>query len=187
MQLNSEHLYLFVFCNYCHLQAEESAEQLSEELLDDLWRVAWTVRTDRQLQDMGQDRLQAPTLESMLLRMEEIQVRGTHQWKVTMELERSLVTGLVFIMSCYDSCGLRLHTDAFSRLDYTVQFVWQRSLSVGCCVYRIWFSVCLWQRDQEEVRRRFASIAYSDPLYLKQPGPAGKKKKKKPKTDNFCT
>ncbi|XP_006810365.1 protein moonraker-like [Neolamprologus brichardi] len=29
------------------------------------------------------------------------------------------------------------------------------------------------QRDQEEVRRRFASITYSDPLYLKQPGPAG--------------
>lgn len=130
---------------------------------------------------MGQERLQAPTLESMLLRMEEIQVRGTHQWKVTMELERSLVTGLVFIMSCYDSCGLRLHTDAFSRLDYTVQFVWQGSLSVGCCVYRIWFSVCLWQRDQEEVRRRFASITYSDPLYLKQPGPAGKKKRRSQK------
>ncbi|XP_013767912.1 protein moonraker isoform X1 [Pundamilia nyererei] len=86
-------------------RAEESAEQLSEELLDDLledtaW-VAWTVRTDRQLQGMAQDMLQAPTLESMLLRMEEI------------------------------------------------------------------------QRDQEEVRRRFASITYSDPLYLKQPGPAG--------------
>lgn len=87
MQLNSEHLNflvcLFVFCNYCHLQAEESAEQLSEELLDDLLedtaRVAWTVRTDRQLQDVAQDRLQAPTLESMLLRMEEIQVRETHQ------------------------------------------------------------------------------------------------------------
>lgn len=84
MQLNSEHLYFFFFfCNYCHLQAEESAEQLSEELLDDLledtaW-VAWTVRTDRQLQGMAQDMLQAPTLESMLLRMEEIQVRGTHQ------------------------------------------------------------------------------------------------------------
>lgn len=140
-------LVFIFFCNYCHLQAEESAEQLSEELLDDLLedtaRVAWTVRTDRQLQGMAQDMLQAPTLESMLLRMEEIQVRGTHQWKVTMEFERSLVTGLVFIMSCYDSCGLRLTTDAFSRLDYTVQFVWQGSLSVGCCVYRIWFSVSL--------------------------------------------
>lgn len=36
-------------------------------------------------------------------------------------------------------------------------------------------SLCVRQRDQEEVRRRFASITYSDPLFLKQPGPAGKK------------
>ncbi|XP_030008642.1 protein moonraker [Sphaeramia orbicularis] len=86
-------------------RAAESAEQLSEALLEDLLedsvRVAWAAETDRQLEDAAQCRLQAPTLESMLLRMEEI------------------------------------------------------------------------QRDQEEVRRRFASISYSDPLYWHQPGTTG--------------
>ncbi|XP_054456938.1 protein moonraker [Anoplopoma fimbria] len=86
-------------------RAAESAEQLSEALLEDLLedtaRVAWAAETDRHLEGMAQCRLQAPTLESMLLRMEEI------------------------------------------------------------------------QRDQEEVRRRFASITYSDPLYWDRPGAAG--------------
>ncbi|XP_029301418.1 protein moonraker [Cottoperca gobio] len=85
--------------------AAESAEQLSEalleDLLDDTARAAWAAETDRQLEGMAQCRLQAPTLESMLLRMEEI------------------------------------------------------------------------QRDQEEVRRRFASIAYSDPLHWDRPVAAG--------------
>ncbi|XP_051253797.1 protein moonraker isoform X2 [Dicentrarchus labrax] len=86
-------------------RAAESAEQLSESLLEDLLedtaRAAWAAETDRQLKDMAESRLQAPTLESMLLRMEEI------------------------------------------------------------------------QKDQEEVRRRFASITYSDPLYWDRPGAAG--------------
>ncbi|XP_059187798.1 protein moonraker [Centropristis striata] len=86
-------------------RAAESAEQLSEALLEDLLedtaRVAWVAETDRQLEGMAQCRLQAPTLESMLLRMEEI------------------------------------------------------------------------QKDQEEVRRRFASITYSDPLHWDRPGAAG--------------
>ncbi|XP_050921588.1 protein moonraker isoform X16 [Lates calcarifer] len=86
-------------------RAAETAEQLSEALLEDLLedtaRAAWAAETDRQLEGMAQRRLQAPTLESMLLRMEEI------------------------------------------------------------------------QRDQEDVRRRFASITYSDPLYWDQPGAAG--------------
>lgn len=58
-------------------RAAESAEQLSETLLEDLLedtaRAAWAVKTDRQLEGMAQRRLQANTLESMLLRMEEIQ------------------------------------------------------------------------------------------------------------------
>ncbi|KAF7666795.1 hypothetical protein LDENG_00091700 [Lucifuga dentata] len=86
-------------------RAAESAEQLSEALLEDLLedtaRAAWAVQSDKQLEGMAQCRLQAPTLESMLIRMEEI------------------------------------------------------------------------QRDQEEVRRRFATIAYSDPLYWDRPGAAG--------------
>ncbi|XP_044209027.1 protein moonraker isoform X2 [Thunnus albacares] len=86
-------------------RAAESAEQLSEALLEDLLedtaRAAWAAEADEQLEGIAQHRLQAPTLESMLLRMEEI------------------------------------------------------------------------QRDQEEVRRRFASITYSDPLYWDRPGPAG--------------
>ncbi|KAL3057548.1 hypothetical protein OYC64_007920 [Pagothenia borchgrevinki] len=86
-------------------RAAESAEQLSEALLEDLLedtaRVAWAAETDRQLEGTAQCRLQAPTLESMLLRMEEI------------------------------------------------------------------------QKDQEEVRRRIASIAYSDPLHWDQPSAAG--------------
>ncbi|XP_033968806.1 protein moonraker isoform X3 [Trematomus bernacchii] len=86
-------------------QAAESAEQLSEALLEDLLedtaRAAWAAETDRELEGTAQCRLQAPTLESMLLRMEEI------------------------------------------------------------------------QKDQEEVRRRIASIAYSDPLHWDQPSAAG--------------
>ncbi|KAM9359559.1 protein moonraker [Symphorus nematophorus] len=86
-------------------RAAESAEQLSEALLEDLLedtaRAAWAAETDKQLEGMAECRLQASTLESMLLRMEEI------------------------------------------------------------------------QRDQEEVRRRFASITYSDPLYWDRPGAAG--------------
>ncbi|XP_076590844.1 protein moonraker isoform X3 [Chaetodon auriga] len=86
-------------------RAAESAEQLSEALLEDLLedtaRAAWAAEADRQLEGMAASRLQAPTLERMLLRMEEI------------------------------------------------------------------------QRDQEEVRRRFASITYSDPLYWDRPEAAG--------------
>ncbi|XP_056297012.1 protein moonraker isoform X2 [Pseudoliparis swirei] len=83
-------------------RAAGSAEQLSEALLEDLLEdTAWAAETDGQFEGMAQSRLQAPTLESMLLRMEEI------------------------------------------------------------------------QRDQEEVRRRVASIAYSDPLYWDRPGAAG--------------
>ncbi|XP_069017532.1 protein moonraker isoform X2 [Embiotoca jacksoni] len=86
-------------------RAAESARQLSEALLEDLLedttRAAWAAETDRQLEGMAQCRLQAPSLEGMLLRMEEI------------------------------------------------------------------------QRDQEDVRRRFASISYSDPLYWDRPGAAG--------------
>ncbi|XP_028429488.1 protein moonraker isoform X2 [Perca flavescens] len=86
-------------------RAAESAEQLSEALLEDLLedtaRAAWAAETEGQLEGMALCRLQAPTLESMLLRMEEI------------------------------------------------------------------------QRDQEEVRRRFASITYSDPLHWERPGAAG--------------
>ncbi|XP_041851266.1 protein moonraker [Melanotaenia boesemani] len=86
-------------------RAAESAEQLSEALLEDLLEdtalVAWAAETDRQLEGMAQRGLQAPTLESMLLRMEEM------------------------------------------------------------------------QRYEEEVRRKFASITYSDPLYWEQPRTTG--------------
>ncbi|XP_032361163.1 protein moonraker isoform X3 [Etheostoma spectabile] len=86
-------------------RAAESAEQLSEALLEDLLedtaQAAWAAETEGQLGGIALCRLQAPTLESMLLRMEEI------------------------------------------------------------------------QRDQEEVRRRFASITYSDPLHWDRPGAAG--------------
>ncbi|XP_071383252.1 protein moonraker [Centroberyx affinis] len=78
-------------------RAAESAEQLSEALLEDLLedaaRAAWAAQTDKQLEGMAHCGLQTPTLESMLLRMEEM------------------------------------------------------------------------QKDQEEVRRRFSTITYSDPLY----------------------
>jgi len=52
-------------------QAAGSAEQ--EDLLED---TAWAAETDGQFEGMARSRLQAPTLESMLLRMEEIQVRA---------------------------------------------------------------------------------------------------------------
>uniref|UniRef100_A0A3B4UCF6 Si:dkey-243i1.1 n=1 Tax=Seriola dumerili TaxID=41447 RepID=A0A3B4UCF6_SERDU len=54
-------------------------EALLEDLLEDTARAAWAAETDRQLEGMAQCRLQAPTLESMLLRMEEIQVRAALQ------------------------------------------------------------------------------------------------------------
>lgn len=64
-------------------QAAESAEQLSEALLEDLLedtaRAAWAAEADRELESIAECRLQAPTLESMLLRMEEIQVRAALQ------------------------------------------------------------------------------------------------------------
>ncbi|XP_039985982.1 protein moonraker isoform X2 [Xiphias gladius] len=86
-------------------RAAETAKQLSDALLEDLLedtaRVVCEAETDRRLEGMAQCRLQAPTLESMLLRMEEI------------------------------------------------------------------------QKDQEEVRRRFASITYSDSIYCDEPGAAG--------------
>lgn len=72
-----------VLCECCPPQAAESAEQLSEALLEDLLedtaRAAWAAETDRQLEGMAECRVQAPTLESMLLRMEEIQVRDALQ------------------------------------------------------------------------------------------------------------
>ncbi|XP_068601727.1 protein moonraker [Brachionichthys hirsutus] len=86
-------------------RAAERAEQLSEallgDLLDDTGQAAWAAEVDRQLGDVAERGLQAPTLEHMLLRMEEI------------------------------------------------------------------------QNDQEEVRRRVASIFYSDPSCWVQPGAAG--------------
>ncbi|XP_075956380.1 protein moonraker isoform X2 [Anarhichas minor] len=81
--------------------AEQLSEALLEDLLEDTARAAWAAQTDGQFEGMARRRLRAPTLESMLLRMEEI------------------------------------------------------------------------QKDQEEVRRRFASITYSDPLYWDRPGAAG--------------
>ncbi|KAM9801684.1 protein moonraker [Neosynchiropus ocellatus] len=84
--------------------AAESAEQLSEAILEDL------------SQGTTQN-----CLETMLLRMEAIQVRGTQQ---TSSSEKG-------------HGGTR-------------------------------------KRDQEEVRRRFASITYSDPLHWSQTGGAGR-------------
>nr|XP_020476387.1 protein moonraker [Monopterus albus] len=86
-------------------RAAESAEQLSEALLEDLLEdtaaAVWAAETNREFEGEAQRRLHAPTLESMLLRVDEI------------------------------------------------------------------------QRDQEDVRRRFTSITYSDPLYWDQPRVAG--------------
>lgn len=68
------------FGGYSSLQATESAEQLSgallEDLLEDTAKAALAVDADGQLEVMAEQRLQVPTLESMLLRMEEIQVRA---------------------------------------------------------------------------------------------------------------
>ncbi|XP_036817307.1 protein moonraker isoform X7 [Oncorhynchus mykiss] len=58
-------------------RAAESAEVLSEALLEELLadaaRAAWAVETDRRTEGLAQLQLQAPTLESMLLRMEEME------------------------------------------------------------------------------------------------------------------
>ncbi|XP_014069736.1 protein moonraker isoform X3 [Salmo salar] len=53
--------------------AEVLSEALLEELLADAARAAWAVETDRRTEGLAQLQLQAPTLESMLLRMEEME------------------------------------------------------------------------------------------------------------------
>lgn len=61
----------------CQAQAAENTEQVSEalleELLDEAARATWTAETDRLTKGLAQGRLQAPTVESMLLRMEEME------------------------------------------------------------------------------------------------------------------
>ncbi|XP_061734265.1 protein moonraker isoform X2 [Nerophis ophidion] len=76
--------------------AEQLGEVLLDELLEDAAQAAWTLKISEQWDGVSRRAMQAPTLESMLLRMEEI------------------------------------------------------------------------QKDQEEVRRRFTSIAYSEPDQLEQ-------------------
>lgn len=49
--------------------------------------------------------------------------RKAHQQKPSVEIERSPITGLLFIVSCCDSFGLVLFTDAVSSLDDGVQSV----------------------------------------------------------------
>ena len=113
------------------MQAAESAEQLSEALLEDLLedtaRAAWAAETNRELEGMAECRLQAPTLESMLLRMEEIQVRsdlqkGPSNRRSARKPKRSPAIGLLFIASCCDSLGLVLFTDAASSLELIMTF-----------------------------------------------------------------
>lgn len=62
------------------LQALASADVLTEALLDELLdeaaQAAWAARTDRLPETRAQRRHQAPTLETMLLRMEEMEVSG---------------------------------------------------------------------------------------------------------------
>lgn len=56
----------------------------------------------------------------------------------------------------------------FSLLDETPS--WQ------VCLYDVFLCVCVSeQKDQDEVRRRFASITYSDPLYWDRPDAAAGK------------
>ncbi|XP_061829194.1 protein moonraker isoform X2 [Nerophis lumbriciformis] len=76
--------------------AEQLGEVLLDEVLEDAAQAAWTLKISEELEGVSRRVMQAPTLESMLLRMEEI------------------------------------------------------------------------QKDQEEVRRRFTSIAYSEPDQLEQ-------------------
>ena len=63
------------------LQTAASADLLSEALLEDLLedtaRSLQVVRTDRQAEEQALALLQAPTLETMLQRMEEMEVSTT--------------------------------------------------------------------------------------------------------------
>lgn len=120
--------FLYFFYLFLHFQAAEMAEQLSEalleDLLDDTARAAWAAETDRQLEGMAQCRLQAPTLESMLLRMEEIQVRPGNKrllWSPKGHHQQSVC---YFIVSRYDSSGLRLLTDEAHCWRYVYSCVW---------------------------------------------------------------
>lgn len=85
--------------------------------------------------------------------------------------------GLLFIVSCSDSFGLVLFTDAVSSPDHYIQPVCFTTARLDCMFLKCVSLICVSeQKDQEEVRRRFASITYSDPLYWDQPGAAGKTK-----------
>lgn len=134
----------------CVCFPEQLSEALLEDLLEDTARAAWVAETDRQFEGMAQRRLQAPTLESMLLRMEEIQVRAPPRPLKGRAHGRSAVMGLIFIGHSGDSVG-------------------PGSLAGGRLVIICIYLFVSEQRDQEEVRRRFASITYSDPLYWDRP------------------
>lgn len=131
-------------CGHCPSKVAESAEQPGEDLLEDL------------LEDT-ECRLQAPTLDSMLFRMEEIQVRATNRRarrKSAWNLIKSLEIVVLFIVS-FGPVMQWLVFFLTSSVFYVRMFVSE-------------------QRDQDEVRKRFATIAYSDPLYWDQQGAAGK-------------
>lgn len=68
-----------------------------------------------------------------------------------------------------------LFNDAASCPDFYVGHYWQVDIFIKCV--SLFVSE---QRDQDEVRRRFASITYSDPLYWDRPGPAGNETKTEP-------
>ncbi|KAG9342076.1 hypothetical protein JZ751_017073 [Albula glossodonta] len=53
--------------------AEQVCEVLLEELLEETVRDLWALERDRELEELSQQQLEAPTLEDMLLRMEEME------------------------------------------------------------------------------------------------------------------
>lgn len=79
------------------LQTAASADVLSEaileELLEDTARTLQAVRTDRQAEEQARALLQAPTLETMLQRMEEMEVRKAAT--VSVPTERATLTLLL--------------------------------------------------------------------------------------------
>lgn len=74
------------------LQTAASADVLSEaileELLEDTARSLQAVRVDRQAEEQAKALLQAPTLETMLQRMEEMEVRWSQPLTVSMPTGR---------------------------------------------------------------------------------------------------
>lgn len=127
--------------------------------------VAWGFGPDRQFDD--------PALENMLLRIEEMQVSAVCRililttqtaWKRSPAIELVFTTSSAVVSCSVMLCLLFVVFDLMGN--GSLQAGGQNSSYICFLVSE--------QREQDEVRRRCASIMYSDPLFSDAAGATGK-------------